>query len=102
SLRGRLAERMAELEGFPNCGGGDIPASAMARMLKELGDLNDRCKFPPHNNGPADSPRLGFGKLPGGWNTPPLTKEIVPLQDVLDSGFVGGGNPELVPGSFLF
>ena len=26
----------------------------------------------------------------------------MPLQDVLDSGFVGGGNPELVPGSFLF
>jgi monoamine oxidase len=93
SLRGELAAQMAKAEN-PACSAVNAPGE-MCRMLKEFGDLNPQFEFP-------GSARLGYTELPGGWNTPGRVKDKVPLAEVLKSGFVGGGNPELTPGSFLF
>jgi monoamine oxidase len=93
SLRGELAAKWAKIEN-PTCNFDDDPVG-MLSMLKQFGDLDAKCEFP-------SSPRLGYSDLPGGWNTPGKIKDKVPLEDVLKSGFVGGGDPELTPGSFLF
>jgi monoamine oxidase len=91
SLRGEIAAKLAKAENA-RCG---ADADALGRMLKEMGDLNARCEY-------KGSPRLGYSALPGGWDTPGTVKDSVTLEDVLSSGFGGGGNPELSPGSFLF
>jgi len=96
SLRGAIAAKLAEYENITNCDPNTPETSAMAHMLREFGDLSKKCEY-------DVSARRGFGKLPGGWNDgPPVVKEKIPLDDILKSGFVGGGNPELSPGSFLF
>jgi monoamine oxidase len=97
SLRGQLAEKMAKYANASCNSDNDLTG----RMLKEFGDLDKECGFP-SLGGSARSARVGYRDLPGGWNTPGKTKEIVPWDKVLESGFVGGGNPELEPGSFLF
>ena len=94
SLRGEIAVQMAKRID-PNCDFNNNDTGRMLRMLKEFGDLNGACEFPA-------SARLGYIDLPGGWNTPGKLKDKVPLDEVLKSGFVGGGDPELTPGSFLF
>jgi monoamine oxidase len=94
SLRGEMAAQMAKRVD-PTCDFKNPDTGPMLGMLKEFGDLNLQCGFP-------SSARLGYAELPGGWNTPGKLKERVPLDEVLKSGFVGGGNPELTPGSFLF
>jgi monoamine oxidase len=94
SLRGEIAAQMAKRID-PSCDFNNSDTGRMLRMLKEFGDLNLQCEFP-------SSARLGYIDLPGGWNTPGKLKDKVPLDEVLKSGFVGGGDPELTPGSFLF
>ena len=94
SLRGEIAAQMAKRVD-PSCDFNNSDTGRMLRMLKEFGDLNGQCEFP-------SSARLGYIDLPGGWNTPGKLKDKVPLDEVLKSGFVGGGDPELTPGSFLF
>ena len=91
SLRGEIAAKLAAFENA-RCG---EDADAMGRMLKEMGDLSAKCEY-------KGSARLGYSELPGGWDTPGKVKYPLPLKEVLESGFVGGGNPELTPGSFLF
>jgi monoamine oxidase len=94
SLRGEIAAQFAKRID-PTCDFNNNDTGRMLQMLKEFGDLNDKCGFP-------SSPRLGYTELPGGWNTPGKIKDKVPLDEVLKSGFVGSGDPELTPGSFLF
>jgi hypothetical protein len=65
------------------------------QMLQQFGDLNADYRF-------SGSSRLGYSHNPGGWRDPGVVNPTVPLQQTLDSGFVGGGNPETTPGSFLF
>ena len=64
-------------------------------MLKVFGDLNAEYRF-------QGSSRVGYSHLPGGWRDAPVKKEPMALGDILNSGFVGGGNPETSPGSFMF
>lgn len=91
STRGELAAKWAKIEDR-TC---DPKKSAIINLLKQFGDLDDKCEFP-------SSARLGYRELPGGWDTPGSIKDKVPLDEVLGSGFVGGGDPEFTPGSFLF
>jgi monoamine oxidase len=67
----------------------------MLEMLKVFGDLNGDYEF-------QGSSRVGYSHLPGGWRDAPVIKEPMRLGDILNSGFVGGGNPETSPGSYLF
>jgi monoamine oxidase len=67
----------------------------MLDMLQQFGDLTKRNDFP-------GSTRLGSSDYPGGWRNPGKVKPVVPLDQTMDSGFVGGGNPELSPGSYMF
>jgi len=50
------------------------------------------------------SQRVGFASIPGGWRDAPVSRDRIPLGDILNSNFVGDpeANPELSPGSFLF
>lgn len=64
-------------------------------MLQQFGDLTNDHVF-------KGSSRLGYSDYPGGWRHPGVINPVVPLEKTLDSGFVGEGNPETSPGSFLF
>jgi len=94
SLRGQVAEMLAKIVSSDPHAPRDF-AKQLQAMLQQFGDLNS-------NNVFADSTRLGYSHLPGGWRDAPKTYPTVPLQETLDSGFVGSGNPETSPGSFLF
>ena len=97
SLMGQIAEILAtvlkdgHLLGQYSAGYRD----KMLQMLQQFGDLNADYRF-------SGSSRLGYSHNPGGWRDPGVVNPTVPLQQTLDSGFVGGGNPETTPGSFLF
>lgn len=65
------------------------------QMLQQFGDLDAGYRF-------TGSPRLGYSHQPGGWRDPGVQNPVVPFDQTLNSGFVGGGNPETTPGSFLF
>lgn len=97
SLIGQIAEMLAavirdgHLLGQYSTGQRD----QMLSMLQQFGDLGPDYRF-------TGSPRLGYSHQPGGWRDPGVQNPTVPLQQTLDSGFVGGGNPETTPGSFLF
>lgn len=79
---------------------GDI-GSKEAEKLKNLyrlfGDLTKDGKE-------QATSRLGFTKLPGGWGHEGEIRKQIPLNDILNSGFIGDAdaNPELSPGSYLF
>jgi monoamine oxidase len=97
SLRGQVAEMLSKaindghiLDAYP-----PDRRKQILEMLVQFGDLNGKDVF----NG---SSRLGYSHLPGGWRDAPVIYPPVPLDKTLDSGFVGGGNPETSPGSFLF
>jgi monoamine oxidase len=92
SLKGQVAELLAKQIAT------EQPSdhrTKMLDMLQQFGDLTQQNDF-------TGSTRLGYSDYPGGWRTPGKVKPVVPLDQTLDSGFVGGGNPELSPGSFLF
>ena len=96
SLRGQVAELLAQqILTEPD---GDHRRK-MLDMLEQFGDLDagDKYRF-------KGSSRLGYvnGAFPGGWRNPGTLNKTVPLQETLDSGFIGSGNPELSPGSYLF
>ena len=97
SLRGAVAEMMAELIKGGHVIEGLAPdrKQQMLEMLKVFGDLNAEDEF-------QGSSRVGYSHLPGGWRDAPVIKKPMALGDILNSGFVGGGNPETSPGSFLF
>lgn len=94
SLKGEIAATLAKFT-EASCAAGQGNNDLMGAMLKEFGDLDAKCDY-------KGSVRLGYSELPGGWNTPGTVKAKVPLDKVLESGFVAGGDPELTPGSFLF
>ena len=98
SLRGQVAQMLYKLiedghmaSEFPV----EDQKKKMLNMLTQFGDLNNQHVF-------ANSARVGYSHLPGGWRDAPVINPVVPLADTLDSGFVGGGNPETTTGSFLF
>ena len=97
SLRGAVAEMMAALIKGGQVIEGLAPdrKQQMLEMLKVFGDLNADDQF-------DGSTRVGYSHLPGGWRDAPIVKKPMKLGDILNSGFVGGGNPETSPGSFLF
>jgi monoamine oxidase len=97
SLRGEVASMLAELVKGDQVIEGLSPGrkQQMLKMLQVFGDINGDYKF-------VDSTRVGYSHLPGGWRDAPVLKTPVSLGDILNSGFVGGGNPETSPGSFLF
>ncbi|MGE7368830.1 flavin monoamine oxidase family protein [Neorhizobium sp. NPDC001467] len=51
-----------------------------------------------------DTSQLGFSTLPGGWRDAGAIRKSVPMEEILNSHFIGDAdaNPELSPGSFLF
>ena len=65
------------------------------QMLKELGNLQSDFSF-------SATPELGYSIQPGGWRRSGVVNPVVPIDEILSSGFIGGGNPEFSPGSFLF
>ena len=94
SARGQVAEMLAKAIAE------DAQLSAefrkqMLNLLQQMGDLNAQNQL-------KDSTRMGYSHLPGGWRDAPIANPAVPLQQTLDSGFAGGGNPETSPGSFLY
>jgi monoamine oxidase len=97
SLRGAVAEMMAKLVQGGRVIEGLAPdrMQQMLEMLRVFGDLNEDYEF-------KGSSRVGYSHLPGGWRDAPVIKEPMRLGEILNSGFVGGGNPETSPGSFLF
>jgi monoamine oxidase len=97
SLKGQVAQMLYKLIEDGHMAS-EYPVETQKKMLAALiqfGDLNKQHVF-------ADSARIGYSHLPGGWRDAPVINPVVPLADTLDSGFVGGGNPEISPGSFLF
>ena len=97
SLRGAVAEMMAELvkRGLVVEGLAPDRKQQMLEMLQVFGDLNVDYRF-------KGSGRVGYSHLPGGWRDAPVKKEPMALGEILNSGFVGGGNPETSPGSYIF
>jgi len=96
SLKGQVAELLAQqVLTEPD----SDHRKKMLNMLQQFGDLGTDGKYT--FNG---SSRVGYvnGDFPGGWRTPGTLNKTVPLDETLDSGFVGEGNPELSPGSYLF
>ena len=94
SARGQVAEMLAKAIAADT----QLPAGfrkQMLNLLQQMGDLNGQNIF-------TNSSRVGYSHLPGGWRDAPTLNPAVPLQQTLDSGFAGGGNPELSPGSFLY
>lgn len=97
SLIGQIAEMMATvvkegrlLQHYPQS-----YRDKVMNLLQVFGDLNGQYRY-------DGSSRLGYAKLPGGWRDAPVINPVVPFDQTLDSGFIGGGNPETSPGSFLF
>lgn len=97
SLMGQIAELLATVINDSNALGqmSNSQRAQMLTMLQQFGDLDGSYRF-------TGSPRLGFSHQPGGWRDPGVQNPVVPLDQTLNSGFVGGGNPEVTPGSFLF
>jgi monoamine oxidase len=96
SVRGQVAEMLAKVvETDPHIT--PDQRKAMINLLQQFGDLNE--KF---GNTFVGSTRTGYSKLPGGWREAPVAYPPVPLDETLHSKFVGGGNPETSPGSFLY
>lgn len=97
SMIGQIAEMMATvvkegrlLQHYPQS-----YRDKVMNLLQVFGDLNGQYRY-------DGSSRLGYAKLPGGWRDAPVNNPVVPFEQILDSGFIGGGNPETSPGSFLF
>lgn len=94
SLRGQVTEMLAKLIAHDPL----IPPdqrTSMLNMLQQMGDLNPTNEF-------KGSSRVGYEHLPGGWRDAPSVYPPVPFDQTMRSGFVGGGNPETSPGSYLF
>jgi monoamine oxidase len=100
SVKGQVAELMAkQLLSEP-------PSKHREKMLNlmvQMGDLGGNGQ-PPEMYLFKDSSRVGYkeGQFPGGWRDSGQLNPAVPLDQSLDSEFIGGGNPELSPGSFLY
>jgi monoamine oxidase len=97
SLIGQIAEMLATVVKDGHLLGQYSQAyrDQVLRMLQAVGDLNAEDRY-------IGSPRIGYSHNPGGWRDPGVVNPVVPFDQTLDSGFVGGGNPETSPGSFLF
>ena len=97
SLFGQIAEMLAAVirEGHALGQYSKSYRDKMLQMLQQFGDLDANYRY-------QGTTRLGYSHIPGGWRDPGVINPVVPLQQTLDSGFVGGGNPETSPGSFLF
>lgn len=94
SLIGKLAEvvRTAVNDGMVLNGYDQVQ---ILDMLDQLGNLDSNGKF-------SDSSNVGYMKDPGGWLNPIELNKPIDLQTVLDSDFVGSGDPEQSMGSFIF
>lgn len=97
SLRAQVAEMLAAaIKDGHMLGSSSVTyRDQILHMLQQFGNLNADYRY-------TGSARLGYSHEPGGWRDPGVLNPVVPLQQTLDSGFVGGGNPETSPGSFLF
>lgn len=95
SARGQVAEMLAKVI-LEDTHLPEQYRKQMMNLLQQMGDLNTT------NNRFAGSTRVGYSHLPGGWRDAPVVYPPVPLQETLDSQFVGGGNPETSPGSYLY
>jgi monoamine oxidase len=96
SLKGQVAELLAQqVLTEPD----SDHRKKMLNMLQQFGDLGTDGKY-----AFKGSSRVGYvnGEFPGGWRDGGTLNNTVPLAETLDSGFVGEGNPELSPGSYLF
>jgi monoamine oxidase len=96
SLKGQVAELLAQqVLTEPK----SDHRTKMLDMLQQFGDLGTDGKY-----AFKGSSRVGYvdGKFPGGWRDSGTLNNTVPLDETLASDFVGTGNPELSPGSFLF
>ncbi|MBO0661765.1 FAD-dependent oxidoreductase [Jiella sp. MQZ9-1] len=69
----------------------------LQNLYRQFGDLNEHGKF-------QDTTRIGFSDVPGGWRDKGKVRDVVAMDKILDSRFIGNAdeNPELSPGSFLF
>ncbi|MGH7117774.1 MAG: flavin monoamine oxidase family protein [Acetobacteraceae bacterium] len=100
-VRYSLSAQVAEMLAAAIKGGHMLGSSSstyrhqILHMLQQFGDLNADDRY-------TGSPRIGYSHEPGGWRDPGVLNPVVPLKQTLDSDFVGGGNPETSPGSFLF
>jgi monoamine oxidase len=95
SLRGQVAQMLYKLIEDGHMAS-EFPVEAQKKMLNALvqfGDLNKQHVF-------ADSTRVGYRHLPGGWRDAPKINPVVPLEDTLNSGFVGGVTRSCRPGRF--
>jgi hypothetical protein len=97
SLIGEIAEMLAAAIKDGHMLGQDSKSyrDKVLQMLLHFGDLDGDYRY-------TGSPRIGYSHIPGGWRDPGVVNPVVPLNETLDSGFVGAGNPETSPGSFLF
>jgi monoamine oxidase len=96
SLKGQVAELLAQqVLTEPD----SDHRKKMLNMLQQFGDLDARDKY-----AFKGSSHVGFvnGDFPGGWRTPGTINKTVPLDETLNSSFIGEGNPELTSGSYLF
>lgn len=100
SVKGQVAEMMAKqlLKEPPSA-----HREKLLNLMVQMGDLGGNGQ-PAEKYWFKDSSRVGYreGEFPGGWRDKGELNAAVPLDQTLDSGFVGGGNPELSPGSFLY
>ncbi|HBF32458.1 FAD-dependent oxidoreductase [Rhizobium sp.] len=76
---------------------GSEEAKKLENLYRLFGDLTKEGAL-------QDTSRLGYLKFPGGWRNSGTIRPTVPLDEILDSEFIGSAdaNPELSPGSFLF
>ena len=97
SLMGQIAEMLAGTIKDGHMLGQSSPAyrDQIMHMLRQFGDLDAEYRY-------TGTARLGYSHTPGGWRDPGVINPVVPLKQTLESGFVGGGNPETSPGSYLF
>lgn len=97
SLMGQLAEAVAQfvIDGHALGQIGADQRDQVLNMLQQLGNLQSDYTF-------VANPQLGYAVQPGGWGDAGVVKPLVQMTDILDSGFIGGGDPEFSPGSFLF
>jgi len=100
SVKGQVAEMMAKqlLKEPPSA-----HREKLLNLMVQMGDLGGNGQ-PAEKYWFKDSSRVGYreGEFPGGWRDKGELNAAVPLDQTLNSDFVGGGNPELSPGSFLY
>lgn len=104
SLFSEMADLIAQMN-LEACKLGGNTAKQLAELSQVFGDMSRVNTSDPCNLVINDAlSRIGYSDVPGGWRDAGKLRDRLPLQSVLDSGFIGdpGANPELSPGSFLF